>query len=185
MKRIKSHNNSAFTLMEVMIVVAIIGIVVSLAVPNVIAWLPKYRLKNATRDMVSFMRSVKIEAVKTNTSQEIIFDNSISPGFYYLDSDRNGAYDLGERRVNFADYNSGVGFGSGNATNQWGTGTTPTITNPITFNTNLLRFSSRGMSNTGGTIFIDNKNKDICYSITVLTTGSINIREWTGSSWVY
>lgn len=178
----KKNKNSGFTLLEVMITVAIIAVVTSIAVPNIIDWFPKYRLKNAARDIVSFMQLVKLEAIKTNTSLDIIFDNSGAPGFYYLDLDQDGNYDPGEQRTNLSDYGSGVSFGSGNAINNWA-GTA--ITNSVTFGGNVLDFTARGMSTPpSGSVYVNNGNADICYAITVLETGSIIIREWTGTTWI-
>ncbi|NWH06707.1 GspH/FimT family pseudopilin [Desulfobacter latus] len=182
MNTYKKNKNSGFTLLEVMVVTGIISVIIGIAVPNVIAWLPKYRLKSAARDIISFMQEVKLEAIKTNTTLEIIFDNSGTPGYYYLDLNKDGNHDPGEQRVNLSGYLSGVSFGSGSATNNWETPPNP-ITSSVTFNVNKLRFSARGMSNTPGTVFINNKNNDICYAVTVLTTGSINIRKWTGTAW--
>ena len=171
-------------MIEMMVAVAILGIAAGLAWVNILEWLPKYRLKTATREMISLMRQVKMEAATQNRSMQIVFDASSSPGFYFLDTDTDGTPDPGEKRINFADYSSGVGFGSGNAITNWGGGT---INSSVTFNfggTTLVRFTSRGMASTSGTVFIDNINNDVCYAITVLTTGSINLREWTGNTWL-
>ena len=171
---------SGFTLIEMMIVVVIISVLVGISLPNIISWLPKYRLKNATRDLVSFMQKIKMEAVKDNGSLEIIFNSSSSPGFYYRDFDNDGTWDAGEERVDLGDYKSGIDYGSGNASKNWDG---ESIAETISFTSALLRFSARGMSNTPGTVFLDNKNSDICYAVTVLTTGVINVREWTGTIW--
>jgi len=184
MNTYKKSKNSGFTLLEVMVVVGIISVVIGIAVPNIISWLPKYRLKSAARDIISFMQEVKLEAIKTNTTLEIIFDNSGTPGFYYLDLDGNGTHDPGEQRINLSSYLSGVSFGSGSAVNDWKKPTPDPITSSVNFSGSVkLRFSGRGMSNTPGTVFINNKDNDICYAITVLTTGAINTRKWTGTTW--
>lgn len=171
-----------FTLLELMVAVAVIGVLAGLAVPNIVAWLPKYHLKIATRDLVSFMREAKMEAVKNNSSVEILFDSSVSPGFYFLDSEpENGDWDTGERRVDLGDDNGGIDYGAGNASNKWNGAS---ISSSVTFSGNLLRFSSTGMANTAGSVFLENKNSDISFAVTVLTTGNIKVREWTGSSWI-
>jgi prepilin-type N-terminal cleavage/methylation domain-containing protein len=56
-----------FTLVEVIIVVAIIGILSAIAVPNFISWLPNMRLKAASRDLYSHMMRAKMEAIRSNT----------------------------------------------------------------------------------------------------------------------
>lgn len=181
---LQKNNQLGFSLIELMVAVAVIGILTTLAVPNIVAWLPKYHLKHATRDLVSFMREAKMEAVKNNSSVEVLFHSSVSPGFYFIDSEpKNGSWDTGERRVDLSDYKGGgIEYGFGNAENDWD-GDSLSDSSTVTFSGNLLRFSSRGMSNTSGTIFLENKNSDRSFAVTVLTTGSIKIREWTGSAW--
>ena len=175
MKQKKADSHSGFTLLEMMVVVAIITVSVGLALPNLMAWLPNYRLKNAARDMISFMQQAKMEAIKTNTSLTIFFDDSETPGFYYLELDGLNGYTGGDRRINFSDYKSGVDFGSGSAKTNW-SGNNPD-------NRGSVLFSSRGMSFGSGTIYIENENEDVCYAITVQATGSIKLWQWTGSRW--
>lgn len=70
-----TQRSSGFTLMEVMVVIAIVGIMSAIAIPNFISWLPDYRLRSATRDIVSCFQKAKLRAVKENTRVVLIFDH--------------------------------------------------------------------------------------------------------------
>ncbi len=174
------NKNSAFTLIEMMVVIAIISVAVSIAIPNIIDWLPEQRLKAAARDVVSTMNEAKLEAVKNNSTVTLVF-NTGPPGYYFFDTNADDTWQAGEKRVNLADYKSGIAFGSGGATNNWsGTSITQYI-----FTGNNVGFTSRGFSNTNGTVFLQNINNDICFAITVLSsTGSINLRKYNGTTWI-
>ena len=66
--------NSGFTLMEMMIVIAIIGITAAIAIPNVISYLPKHRLNGGARDVYSAMQYARLKAVKERTPVSINFN---------------------------------------------------------------------------------------------------------------
>jgi prepilin-type N-terminal cleavage/methylation domain-containing protein len=67
-------NKKGVTLLELIVVLVIIAIAATLAVPNIAAWLPNYRLKTATRDIVSTMRTAQMKAVSMNLEHRVQFN---------------------------------------------------------------------------------------------------------------
>jgi type IV fimbrial biogenesis protein FimT len=77
----RCHSQGGFTAMELMVVIGMIAILATVAVPNIISWLPNYRAKAAARDMISNFQKAKMEAVKRNTDVVITFTTgAYSPG---------------------------------------------------------------------------------------------------------
>lgn len=66
-------NKRGVTLIELIVVMVIIGIAAALLTPNIGAWLPNYRLRSATREIVSTMRMAQMKAVSTNMSYRVSF----------------------------------------------------------------------------------------------------------------
>lgn len=170
----KSH--SGFTLIELMIVLAMIGLLFIIASPKIIAWLPEYRLKSAMSDLQSNMQKARMIAVKENRSVSIRFDNATPPGFYYFDDNNNAAHDAGEFRVDLSRYHSGVNFGSGNTPNNW---TGAPIINVIP---GVITFTSRATSNFNS-VYLENENQNVCYAVTTSTVGTAKVRKFNGRTW--
>ncbi len=97
--REKKINKSGFTLMELMVAIAIIAIMSGIAIPNIIGWLPGYRLRSATRDIVSCLQNAKLRAVKENERVVVSFDEDNESYQSFIDINSNGSYDATETIV--------------------------------------------------------------------------------------
>lgn len=100
MERKNMKNSKGFTLLEVLIVIALIGILSAIAIPNYISWLPNYRLKGAARDLYSAAMKARGEAVKRNTNCALTFNQTVAgvTNVYvvYVDADADCEFDAGE-----------------------------------------------------------------------------------------
>lgn len=166
--------NSGFTLIELMIAIAIIGIMTAIAVPAVMNWLPNYRLKAAARDLYSNMQKAKIEAVKSNKDALISFvAGTYVPagriGSYQVfvdDSPVNGAFDAGEQVLAQINMPKNVSLYFNN------------------FSGNTAGFNSRGLPCSGlGSVQLKNNNSRY-YKISLSSAGNIKIRKSNdGTTW--
>ena len=113
--------NSGFTLMELVVAIAIIGVLTSIAVPEYIKWLPKYRTKKAAMELSGQLHKVKLQAVRENRPLGVYFDPNSDRYFILTGNGTNttwdgptsvGGDDSVERFVDLPAYGSGIRFGT-------------------------------------------------------------------------
>ncbi|MFH2057808.1 MAG: GspH/FimT family pseudopilin [Pseudomonadota bacterium] len=169
---LQKKSQAGFSLFELMIAIALIAILSVIAAPNVINFLPGYRLKSAASDLQSNMQKARMLAVNTNSPVQMRFNLGVVPGFYYFDDDQDGVWDAGEFRVDLSTYGSGVDFGRGTATANWD-GTA------FAANTTLITFGTRGTA-IARTVYLQNQDLTTCYAITTSIAGTAKARHYNG-----
>ncbi len=60
--------------MELMVTIGIIAVASTIAVPNFLAWVPKFRLGGASRDVLSVLQGTRVQAVKDNANYTVLFN---------------------------------------------------------------------------------------------------------------
>jgi prepilin-type N-terminal cleavage/methylation domain-containing protein len=173
------HNSKGFTIIELMIVIAIMGIMAAMGIPNFLGWLANYNLKAAANELYSNMQFARINAVKQNKEWAVVFDTAND--IYYVCSD-NGDGDwatLGnntkEKTVTLSDHASDIVYGMGNATaNVTATGGA--------FPGGAV-FGSRGtLSVAEGYIYLTN-GQGKAYAIGSGLGGAVVFRQWLTGAW--
>jgi prepilin-type N-terminal cleavage/methylation domain-containing protein len=152
-------DETGFTMTEVMVVIGIIAILATAAIPSFSIWLPDYRLKRAVQDLYSNMQLAKMEAVKSNSSSTITFSTEDET---YTKPDNT--------TVSFADYGSGIGYER------------PDSGSEITYaDGESVTFQTRGLAEQGE-VYISN-DKGTFYYVGTSIAGVVILRKWNGSAW--
>ncbi len=159
--------HKGFTFLEVVIVIAIIGILSALAVPGMSAFTDRLRIETAARTISTDLREMKMKSALDRSDNKVVFDPV------------NNVYQLPERRSNLP---QGVRFGfSPGVIGPPGNPISTPDSDGITFPSNEAAFYSRG-TNSMGTIYITN-DYNITMAISVSVTGRIKIWKWDGVKW--
>ena len=82
------RKETGISIIELMVVISMIAILSAIAVPNYIAWLPKYRLSSSIRDVLSDLEFARGRAIKDNASVVVEFNTGTSSYRIWVD---NGA----------------------------------------------------------------------------------------------
>jgi type IV fimbrial biogenesis protein FimT len=123
------HKNSGYTLIEVLTVISIIAIVAGIVLPNVVAWLPKYRLSSGAEEIQSTLQLARLSAIKQNKNATVTF--SITTHTFLASVD--------DQTIKYGKMPAGI------------------VIDSVTTPASKVEFNSRGLATDGGDILVKNK----------------------------
>lgn len=146
------QRRAGFTLVELMIVVAIMGILAGIAYPLMLSWLPNMRLRGAARDVYSVMQRAKAEAIERGVDVTVGFSTATDAYIMFLD---NGVGVGGIAGNDVQDGSEPALFRSGPLPDGVAFDPDPAFGGDgVTFAGNALVFTSRGLPGGTGTVAV-------------------------------
>ena len=153
--------DSGFTLIELMIITAILGILLAVFTPDFLRWIPNFRLKKAASELYDNLHLAKLKAIRYNKNYKIT---------YYTNPDRytisTGAQTI--KTVILNDYGSGIKFDAPD--------------NNKNINNKSITFNSRGTSNMNHA-YLSSAGNAAYYKVGPLLSGVIRYMKWNGNNW--
>lgn len=137
------ERNSGFTLIELMIVIALIALGASIAIPNMIAYSTRARIQGAESNLVAHFELARSTAIRENGNVALAF-NADGLGYtVFEDFNSNWARESDERLLRSVDLPAGVQFDL-----------------PTTFTDDRMHFNSRGIPDGSfGTVTLSNSQE--------------------------
>ena len=170
-------DEAGFSFVELMVVIAIAGVLSAIAVPNLLRSLPEKRLKAAARNLYADMQRARLLAVKKNKKIPVRFVGEEERQYYYFDENNDKKYSAGEFRIYLKEQGD-IQYGCLGTKKRWdyeeinesGLPDKPYIT-----------FSQKGTCNPAS-IFLHNGHNS-CYAVTTTNYGYVNTRTFNGKKW--
>ena len=83
-------SKSGFTMVEILVVIAIFAILSAIAIPNYFSYRPLHRARGAARQLFTELHYAKMKAVSENKKFQIQYDASNDTYSIYCDDDHDG-----------------------------------------------------------------------------------------------
>lgn len=183
------RDKKGFTLIELVLVVAIVGAMSIMAFPTFSGWIARARLRDAARTVYSDMQLARIKAIETGAQWRVLFDPDagtytvVNPGPDMIvgttagDSPQDD--DIIEKTVNIFETRKGIVFG----TDQ---GSIPGASEPadgVSFNGNRVTFLPIGAADRGGTIYLKNERSETFAVVLSFNNARLRLIRNYGGGW--
>jgi prepilin-type N-terminal cleavage/methylation domain-containing protein len=147
-----SKFSPAFTAIELLCVLAILGLLAALAVPALADWAAAGALETAAHRLAQDMRRIQQAAITSGLTSEIQF---------YEYANRYRLIDNAADKEIFVDLPPGIAYRSNNF--------------PVSAGKRTLKFYRSGAPNQGGSVGLKNERGEILYVIVTPATGRVRI----------
>jgi prepilin-type N-terminal cleavage/methylation domain-containing protein len=174
------RKNKGFTLLEMMTVIAILGIVSAIAIPNYFSWLSDMKIKTAVGDLKSDMNMAKLRAIRENATVAMVFNIASNSYETFVDNGTGGGTannwvrDGGEVQLKLATLPAGVNMREVSFVND-----------RCSFNGSGIPSGLVSVPNTPDVYMENTKHKFRGISLSLVGTVRIMTRENSGASWEY
>ena len=143
------RNESGVTFYELVVVLGIIALLASMAIPGFLSWLPKYRMSSAADEVLSTLQHAKLRAIRENGIVSVTFDLANDRYTAFLDNGAganagNGIQDAGEATVKNVQMPGGIDLQN------------LTLVDVLGVSVAVVRFNRRGFPDASGNIVVAN-----------------------------
>ena len=151
------RNSRGFSILELMIALAVLAIMAAIAIPNYLGWREKRLLQSSAVDVQMAINLAKMTAIRENMDVVLIFNRGNENYRAFIDTDADGTQDAGERTIRSKAMSTGIDL------------------DRTDFASDKLTFNSRGLASGSGDIILINKSGDENRIVNVTITGMSRI----------
>ena len=180
-------SRAGFTLAELLIALALMGIVTFIAINQILKMLPNMRLRAAVRELYGQMQNTKMKAIKNNCDWAIVFDPENKRYLVCSSKGPDGSWSTTADNtiatpIYLSAHGNGIRFGHGLIDGPHSVSHSLFPAEEVSYLHKVLVFNPMGTSSSGY-VYLENEEYRQTYAVGTLASGSIRILSWTGSTW--
>lgn len=142
-----------------MVVIAILGIISAIAIPNMVGWRESRALRGAVNNLASDLQLARMTAIRDADTVAVLFNTGSSSSYtMFVDSNGNWTKDATEKSLRNIPMSAGIELKS------------------TTFTNNRVNFDTKGLPQSSGTVkFQGSSGKTL--SVEMNSVGRIQVKE--------
>lgn len=98
-RRPNLQRQAGFTLIETLIVLAVIGILALITAPAFLGMINRFKLTGTTREVAALMQAARMESIKMNAPTQVNYDATSNSFIAFVDLDRDNALAVPPDRI--------------------------------------------------------------------------------------
>ena len=157
-RRKSLSNDRGFSLIEVIVTVAVIGVIAAIALPNMIGWRGERQLQGTARGFAADLQLARLKSIRETENVVVEVDTVADRYQIYVDLNKNESLDAAEETLRNVTCPTGVGISS------------------VTIPSNLTSLDPRGRSSAIGNVVFQNSAGTI-KTISINILGSVSITD--------
>jgi len=172
---------AGFTLIELVVAVAIILVLTAVAIPNAMAMLRSYRLAGSARAISHQLSLARLSAATDFTNAQLVIDTAVVPNTYIVqvwDKSIPGFVDVGGTQF----LSQGISFGFGAATVAAGGQAPMQQTLQAVFNSRGIPIDGAGAANPNDVIYLADDLGN-AYAVGVTVGGHTRVYQYIAGGW--
>jgi len=172
-----ARRRAGFTLLELLVTLAVLGLVLAISIPGLLAVRQRRLLEGSGEQMTTFMQRARFLAIQRNRAQRVVPD--LTRGVLFLDADADGVLDDSERFDGVAELLRGVHFGGPPGDSA------AVVDFTLSGGSRIAVFRPDGAVVDGGAFRLADAEGDDFLEVRVVepASGLTRLRKWDGSAW--
>jgi prepilin-type N-terminal cleavage/methylation domain-containing protein len=178
----RTLRRSGFSLIELLVVLALFSIIMAFTFPQFLGMLARIKIEGAARETVTLMRAARIEAVRRSCYGVVMIDPALKQVVAFADLDSDGIFDATDVLVGRLDLPTQLSFKDEDG--DTGLDSVDGLDNPDLADKQVMYKNDGSVLSIGAIRLADHRGNLLEVNVDPQATGRVQIRKYNGTEWL-